>query len=104
MGEKLEYVVLALHGEALTWFEWWETQLTFPTWLRFKQDLLKRFEPGATSNPLASLLKVKQAGSVMEYRRDFELAARPHKSFGNDTLLCCCVCSMKGLNQRSKRK
>jgi len=88
VGEKLEHAVLALHGEALTWFEWWETQLTFPTWLRFKQDLLKRFEPGAASNPLAPLLKVKEASSVMEYRRDFELAARPHKSLGNDTLLC----------------
>jgi len=88
VGEKLEYVVLALHGEALTWFEWWESQSTFHTWLRFKQDLLKLFEPGTTSNPLAPLLKVKQTGLVMEYRRDFELAARSHRHLGNDTLLC----------------
>jgi len=31
VGEKLEYAVLALHGEALTWFEWWESQSTFHT-------------------------------------------------------------------------
>jgi len=88
VGEKLEYVVLALHGEALMWFEWWESQSTFHTWLRFKQDLLKRFEPRAASNPLAPLLKVKQTGSVMEYCQDFELAARSHRHLGSDTLLC----------------
>jgi len=59
VGEKLDYAVLGLMGEALTWFEWWEAQSTFHTWLRFKQDLLKRFELGAASNPLASLLQVK---------------------------------------------
>lgn len=86
--EKLEYAVLALHGEALTWFEWWESQSTFPSWIRFKQDLLKRFEPGADANPLAPLLQVRQHGSVMEYRRDFEIAARAHRHLGGDTLLC----------------
>jgi len=59
MGEKLHYAVLGLMGEALTWFAWWEAQSTFHTWLRFKLDLLKRFEPGAASNPLVLLLQVK---------------------------------------------
>jgi len=78
VGEKLEYVVLALHGKALTWFEWWESHSSFHTWIRFEQDLLKRFEPGVASNPLALLLKVKHSGSVMDYRHDFELATRFH--------------------------
>jgi len=47
-----------------------------------------RFEPRAASNPLAPLLRVRQTGSVMEYHCDFELAARSHKHFGDDTLLC----------------
>jgi len=88
VGEKLEYVVLALHGKALTWFEWWESQTSFHTWLRFKQDLLKRFELGAASNPLAPFLKVKQTGSIMDYRHDFELAARSHRHLSGDILLC----------------
>jgi len=88
VAKKLEYVVLTLHGEAITWFEWWESQSSFHTWIRFKQDLLKRFEPGAASNPMASLLKVKQMGTVMEYRREFELAARSHRHLGGDILLC----------------
>jgi len=69
-------------------FEWWEAQSTFHTWLRFNLDLLKRFEPGTTSNPLVPLLQVKQTSSVMEYRRDFELAARSHRNLGGETLLC----------------
>jgi len=88
VGEKLNYAVLGLMGEAFTWFEWWEAQSTFHTWLRFKQDLLKRFEPGATLNPLVPLLQVKQTGSVMEYRGDFELAAGSHRNLGGETLLC----------------
>jgi len=86
--EKLDYAMLGLVREALTWFEWWEAKLTFHTWLCFKQDLLKRFEPGATSNPLAPLLQVKQTGSIMEYQRDFELAARSHRNLDGETLLC----------------
>jgi len=87
VGEKLDYAVLGLMGEALTWFEWWEAQSTFHTLLRFKQDLLKRFEPGAVSNLLAPLLQVKQTGSVMEYRHDFELTAISHRNLVGETLL-----------------
>jgi len=88
VSKKLEYVVLAFHGEALTWFEWWEAQSSFHTWLRFKQDLLCCFEPGAASNPLALLLKVCQVGLVMDYRCEFELAARSHRNLGGETLMC----------------
>ena len=88
MSEKLEYVVLALHGEALTRFEWWEAQSSFHTWLCLKQDLLRRFKLGAASNPLAPLLKVRQVGSIMDYRREFELAARSHRNLGGETLIC----------------
>jgi len=56
VGENLEYVVLALHGKVLMWFEWRESQSSFYIWLCFKQDLLKCFELGAASNPLAPLL------------------------------------------------
>jgi len=86
MGEKLDYVALGLMEKALTWFKWWKTQSTFHTWLRFKQDLMKHFKLGAASNPLAPLLQVKQTGSVMEYRRDFELVARSHRNLGGETL------------------
>jgi len=88
VGEKLDYAVLGLMGETLMWFEWWKTQSTFHTWLRFKHDLLKRFEPGAVSNPLVPMLQVKQTGSVMKYRHDFELAARSHRNLGGETVLC----------------
>jgi len=65
VGEKLDYAVLGLMGEALTRFKWWEAQSTFHTWLRFKQNMLKCFEPGATSNLLVPLLQVKQTGFIM---------------------------------------
>jgi len=48
----------------------------FSTWTRFKQDILKRFQPVAAANLIGSLLEVKQHHIVMQYREEFELAAR----------------------------
>jgi len=51
-AERLEYATVALTGKALTWFEWWGEQTPFPTWTRFKQDILKRFQPVVAANPI----------------------------------------------------
>ena len=78
---------LALTGKALTWFEWWEEQTFFLTWTRFIQDILKRFQPVVTTNPIGPLLKVKQHDTVMQYQEEFELIARNQQSLGQDTLM-----------------
>jgi len=53
-----------------------EEQTPFPTWTRFKQDILKGFQPVVAANPIRSLLEVKQHDTVMQYREEFELAPR----------------------------
>ena len=30
--DKIELVQVALEGEALIWYQWWEEQVPFPTW------------------------------------------------------------------------
>ena len=40
--EKLELALVAMEGEALIWYEWWEAQVPYPTWREFKEDLIKR--------------------------------------------------------------
>lgn len=69
--EKLELELRAMEGDALTWFQWWEEQAQFPSWRDFKEDLIKRFQPGVAQNQYGSLLQVRQIGSMMQYRREF---------------------------------
>ena len=78
--DHLELVLVALEGDAFTWFEWWEEDVQFLSWWRFKEDLLKRFQPGAAQNPMGPLLQVKQTGGVLQYRREFELLARAKRN------------------------
>ena len=85
-NDKVEYAAMALTGKALTWFEWWEDQTQFHSWTRFRQDLLKRFLPGAAGHPLGPLLSVKQNNTAIQYREEFELAARSHRNLGQEIL------------------
>jgi len=83
----MEYAAMTLTGKTLTWFEWWEEQTAFPTWTRFKQHILKRFQPVVATNPIGPLLGVQQHDTVMQYREEFELAAQNQPSLGQDTLM-----------------
>ena len=55
---KLELALVAKEGEALIWYEWWETQVPCPTWHEFKEDLVKRIQLEVARNPMGSLLNV----------------------------------------------
>ncbi|QHO46404.1 hypothetical protein S83_019520 [Arachis hypogaea] len=94
-AQRLDFATMALEGEALTWFEWWEEYTPFQTWRRFKEDLLKRFQPGAALNPMAPLLEVKQVEDVAQYRREFEAAARTQRNLGIEALMCIFVNGLK---------
>lgn len=77
--EMLEAVMITLDGKALNWFQWWEEQHLEPTWDEFKQAVIRRFQSGLVRNPLGTILSVKQTGTVMEYREQFEMLMAPLK-------------------------
>ncbi|CAH9097472.1 unnamed protein product [Cuscuta epithymum] len=77
--DKLELVTLAMEGRVLNWYQWWEEHANVRSWVLFKEALLKRFEPGLDQDPYGPLLNLKQTGSVMDYRDEFELVAAPLK-------------------------
>lgn len=77
--EKLDAVVIALEDRALNWFQWWEEQAPLRTWPEFQSAVLRRFNPGASHDPLGPLLQLKQDGTVDEYRDKFELHVAPLK-------------------------
>ncbi|KAJ1416998.1 Retrotransposon gag domain [Sesbania bispinosa] len=75
--EKLDAVLVALEGQALNWYQWWEEQAVVRSWEDFKTAALRRFQPGLAQNPFEPLLSIKQTGTVMEYRGQFEMVSAP---------------------------
>ena len=85
--DKLEVVLVALEGEALVWFQWWEDQVPCPTWREFEEDLVKRFQPGVARNPMEPILSVRQTGSVHQYRKEFELVAGARRDLNAEVVM-----------------
>jgi hypothetical protein len=75
--EKLDAAVIALEDKAFYWFVWREEQTASRTWDEFKLSLIRRFQPGIIQNPLGPLLNLKQKGTVMEFREQFETLVAP---------------------------
>ena len=93
--EKLEFALVAMEGEALVWCEWWETQVPCPTWREFKEDLVRRFQPGVARNPMGPLLNLKQTDSVLQYRKAFEAAANARKDLDREVVMCVFLHGLK---------
>lgn len=67
-NEKLQAVMIAMEGKALTWYKWWEFCVQNPTWEDFKSAVIQRFQPSMLQSPFELVLSLKQTGSVEEYR------------------------------------
>ena len=93
--DKMELVMVAMEGEALIWYQWWEDQVPFPPWREFKEDLIKRFQLGVARNPMGPLLKLWQIGSVLQYWRDFERATSAKKDLEPEVMMCFCRSGLK---------
>ena len=93
--DKMELVMVVMEDEALIWYQWWEDQVPFLTWREFKEDLIKRFQPGVARNPMGPLLKLRQTGSVLQYRREFERAASTKKELDPEVMMCIFLSGLK---------
>ena len=77
--EKLQAIMVAMEGKALTWYQWWEFSVHDPTWSEFWSAVICRFQPFMLQSPFELLLSLKQTGSVEDYREQFELYVGPLK-------------------------
>ena len=65
--EKLQAVMVAMEGKALTRYQWWEFSAHHPNWEDFWTAVIRRFQPTMVDSPFELLLSLKQIGSVEEY-------------------------------------
>lgn len=57
--EKIQEIMVALEGNVLSWFQWWETCHSDIGWEDFKLSILERFQSSTTLNPFSALLALK---------------------------------------------
>lgn len=72
-NEKLQVVMVAMEGKALSWYQWWEFSSQNPTWEDFRTAIPRRSQPSMIQSPFKLLLSLKQTGTVEEYREQFEM-------------------------------
>ena len=101
--DKLDLALMAMEGEALVWFEWWETQVPCPTWQEFKEDLVQTFQPGVARNPMEPLMSVKQEGSVQQYTKEFEAVANARRDLSHEAVMGIFLYGLKQNSQPNSR-
>ncbi|XP_031271166.1 uncharacterized protein LOC116129586 [Pistacia vera] len=72
---KLTAATVCMEGEAINWFQWTESKTPASSWAMLKLALLQRFNGSQELNPYESLMAMKQTGSVVDFRRQFEAVA-----------------------------
>ena len=70
--DKLEAVMVAMDGEALGWFQWWESWNPNHSWEGFKIAISQRFQASNLGNPFQALLALEQEETVQEFIGQFE--------------------------------
>ncbi|KAL6566283.1 hypothetical protein OROGR_001898 [Orobanche gracilis] len=82
-------------GTALGWYHWMENNEQITTWDNFVRDLLLRFGPSSYDNMQATLFKLRQMGSVLEYQQRFETISNLVKGLSTEALLNCFISGLK---------
>lgn len=81
--EQLELALASMAGCAVTWLRIIQDREDLCSWLDFKDKLWKRFRPTCGGSIIGQFLRLRQRGSVEEYREELS-AEVPHVT--NDAL------------------
>ncbi|EEF28928.1 conserved hypothetical protein [Ricinus communis] len=75
-GQRVPLASFYLEGEANQWLQWLQRSYKQDggeiTWDIFKKELVSRFDPGIETDFGEALSRVKQTGSLKDYRKEFE--------------------------------
>lgn len=84
--ERLEMALACMTGCAVTWLRITQDREDLRDWRDFKDKLKKRFKPTRGGTIIRQLLRLRQAGSVTEYREQFEELSAEVPHVTNDVL------------------
>lgn len=84
-----------MQGDALGWFKCMHSNKQLSTWDAFTRALELRFGPSSFANHEVALFKLKQTGSVTEFRLQFEKISNCVSGLSADSLLNCFISGLK---------
>ena len=70
--ERMSTIMLYLDGPGLDWFMWTEKNDKIRTWQKFRSKLDERWNSFDPELALEKLMDIKQSGTIMSYRTEFE--------------------------------
>lgn len=70
--QRVTMASIHLKGDAIAWYRWLSNSMGEITWRQFSRALCKRFGSRKNLDPMSSLSKLTQQGTVAEYITNFE--------------------------------
>ncbi|KAL6538212.1 hypothetical protein OROGR_012200 [Orobanche gracilis] len=93
--QRLTMVSFYLQGPASGWYNWMSNNNQLTTWDCFVRDLLKRFGASSYENMQATLFKLRQTSSVMEYQLRFETVCNLVTGLSSEAQMNCFISGLK---------
>lgn len=92
---RLILIPFFLQGPALSWFKWLHSNNLLTTWPEFLRALEIRFGPSSFANHEATLYKLQQTGTVLEYQQQFETLSNRVTGLSPVSLLNCFLSGLR---------
>ncbi|KAH7560795.1 hypothetical protein JRO89_XS10G0104300 [Xanthoceras sorbifolium] len=94
-AELLYLATVHLEGDAVPWYQWLEHSMGQMTWEQFKRALQTRFGSLEEANVGGTLTKLRQTGTIKEYRLQFERLANRIRDLLESFLISCFLSGLR---------
>lgn len=92
---RLRLVLFHVVGKALVWFQDLDESGVLTGWDEFLNALLMRFGPSSYNDPMEQLTRLRQLGTVEEYKANFEALSNKLRGLSNTYKLSCFLSDLR---------
>nr|KYP75814.1 Retrotransposable element Tf2 [Cajanus cajan] len=93
--QRIQISSFYLEGSALSWYQWMFSNGLLTSWEAFLRALELRFAPSKFDDPIASLCKLTQTNSLLDYLSEFETLANRISDFPQSFYLSCFLSGLR---------
>ncbi|KAJ0048459.1 hypothetical protein Pint_15579 [Pistacia integerrima] len=93
--DKVNLASFYFESDALLWFQMLEQESLYFTWQDLRSGLFARFGPNQFEDPFGELIKLRQAGLVIEYQCKFERLLAKAGALTQDRKVTCFITGLK---------